>query len=215
MSFATCNGLAVLSGSILLPIHGVWVAELTLDGDEDFAGESASIDVAGVVATGSFIRAGSWQGRTEVRIAGGPSGLHVELAAKGYLGVEARVPVTDVMLASGASLNASSDSSALGTLLAFYARAQGTSGRALDAIADAIGCQWRVMLDGSIWIGSESWSESTANYDVLDSKGKESRLITTFDALDMLPGQTIDEGNVLSVVYDLGAMRREVWLADA
>ena len=117
MSQVTINGVNVLSGSIVMPLRGVWTADLVIDqpdGSGFDAGTSVSIESEdGLTFTGTVApdRTGDFLDAVHVRVLGGAGGMATTLTARGYvqpgafvrdvLNGIAHVPGTDEMLVTG------------------------------------------------------------------------------------------------------------------
>jgi hypothetical protein len=73
-----------------------------------------------------------------------------------------------------------------------YTKVAGTFGQQLDQLADALGCVWRILLDGSLWIGVDTFAAAAAFDHVLsaDWRPGSSRLLIEPDAVGLLPGQS-------------------------
>jgi hypothetical protein len=81
------------------------------------------------------------------------------------------------------------------------------AGQGLDDLAELLGATWRVLPDGSIWWGEESWPASTAapeSYTVVDQRPEWGLVLAAaVDALVALPGQTWEGGRVGAAVYSI------------
>lgn len=161
MSYVRCAGAPVLEGDVDLGLRGVWVAELTLDADEAPAeGQRVTIEVGDLAAYEGTVRtAGAWQGRVRVFVVGGAGGLGRAVRAQHYAnGVSAAQLVDDLLLDAGEALSAKVDRAALEALWSStWERIESGGAVALGRIADAHGLAWRVLADGSVWLGAEAW----------------------------------------------------------
>lgn len=169
----------VLVGDIALDRRGAWVAHLELSGDLDLsgpvaltlAGENEGIDADFV---GFVRRSKAWNGRTRTVVVGGAGGLMKALPPRDHIaGV---VPLTALLVAARIALEAG-ETLAPASLPALSALSLsrwlrvgpdedghgGTALEALDLLTEHLGLVWRVLDDGTIWIGVDAFPDSTAN----------------------------------------------------
>jgi len=91
-------------------------------------------------------------------IEGGAGGLTKQLQPKMYdLQVSAGMVANEIAAESGERISPLS-AAALASPLASWIRRAGSAGEQLSALADAIGAIWRVLPDGSIYIGQDSYT---------------------------------------------------------
>jgi hypothetical protein len=207
----TCNGAGVLAATITIPRVGRWQAELTLEAD---AGESGAATIANATGTlsmrGTIVRGGEHYERGRVRVVGGGGGLSGEVSPKFYRGVPARIPLADLLTEAGETLAASSSASALDTTLPLWARSAGPASSALAHMLDALGAGWRTLLDGSVWVGVETWPEvPDFAHDVLDDDPSDGAVSIACDELPagLLPGTTFMGRRVSSVEHRVSGSR--------
>lgn len=200
------NPQRVISGTISLPRIGVWHLEVKVDSDVDIAEDvPAVVSVNGgeLDLVGTVTRAIEYQGVTQVRVVGGDATID---AATGLRGLQ--------RLGTPAFYQGGADaSSILGDLLADSGNElSGTVGRSIAGVPDAAawttirapigrqtaelmgGVPWRVLPDGTVWAGAETWPETdiadddwqTLEYDHWNG-------IISFGLLSptLLPGTTI------------------------
>lgn len=197
MSELTINGgAALLRASIAMPLSGVWSAELEVDTDEAITG-AVTIEADGVVifrgtAVDGDVSHGQWRGR----IVGGAGGLRTTIPALAYLNATRADIVRDALAESGESISAASGS--LVAVVARFHRAQGAAARAIDATATALGYGWRVLDDGTVWLGAEAWDASPeADVSLVGRDPAQRQYTLGGDVLALRPGQLLqlrDEG---------------------
>ena len=209
MSLSTINGEAILLGMLHLPSVGNWTGSFQTDEIELTSGQNVELGVGSSTLNGFVLEGVAWQGRGLVWVAGGSGGLRKASVPKGYRNVTARIVASDILRESGETLAATSDS--LATILPFYARDLGTFGIALSTLCERIGTAWRMLIDGTVHIGTVA-GRAIKEYELLERlDGMRCQIAFTED-LPILPGDTINEGVVANVNYNLGNMRGEVFL---
>jgi len=189
MAEITANGLRVTSLSLAIPRLGAWTADIAVDTDTPLdAPVTLVVDgrtwVGGVVRGGVY--AGSWRGR----LVGAP-GLLQPVTATALRGATLAL-VLDAVLREAGEASASTRA----TLDAAAPRWHQHAVRASHAVADvarAAGYAWRVLADGAVWVGAETWPAFTPTdrVDVTDEAPETGRLVLAGDTLGVLPGQTL------------------------
>lgn len=221
----TLNNIQVIQGTIHLPLKGVWSADLVLD-NPDGAGFNDGTQVTlvadnGLTLTGVIApnRSGSFLDASHVRVLGGAGGMAKLTQPRYYAspGAFAR-DVTNSMLAdAGEALSSQSDSSFLSTSLSAWLVMQQPTSSALENLVDTIapGSNWRVLADGSVWIGAETWPSMTVSDAVtLKQDPTEGSYDLGVDGPAIIPGVFIDGiGNVGRVQHQIqsGKLRTIVW----
>ena len=170
MATATCtvttsSGIAyvVVEGMIHLPRIGVWHADLTLDAPGSSAASSilkgkAVVNLAGVTYTGTFgLNGPTLRDAIRARINGGGGGLGTVLPPKGYRATTLRLVIGDVLNGAGETLSPTADASVLATNVAYWARVQQPAGLALQSALQVTGSSWRILTDGTVWFGAETY----------------------------------------------------------
>lgn len=230
----TVNGLRLLAASITETLVGAWIADIEHDGTEALSG-AVTIILDGETWRGTATSSKPEAGRVKSRIVGGAAGLSTELPAKSYSSPSGALTLAtvlaDVLRESGETL--SSSASAPTTALANWVRSIGTAAAALKAIAEKSGQTWRVMRDGTLWIGSETWpawAPVTPPIEI-DTDWSDGN-VELRDAITIRPGLTYQDHQIQQVVHEyrgggtkttaskeaasgaldklLGAVRREV-----
>ena len=204
MAHSTCNGAPILRGTITLPRQGVWHADLELEAIEAPTGSvllqiGAALSLRGVVEP----RAGGvFAGRVRVRVVGGAGGLQRQLDPKWYAGAPRELPLRDLVEEAGERLSSRTDPALLGEVLSpGWARVRGTAAEALGRLLEGTGASWRILPDGSLWAGPETWptAQGMADLVVLEEDRSRGRLVLATEAPQLLPGQTLRGDRVSDV----------------
>lgn len=212
---STVNGADILGGAVTMPRVGVWQADIDVDassrdpfiqgvevllGSQRFVGMPTACDVVG--------------GRVKMRIAGGKGGLPKDAAPRFYRAIPARVPLGELLSAVGETLSKTSSKGKLDLQLPFWTRPKSTTGEALEELAWALDCDWRILDDGTVWVGTETWPDAVVpGALVLDEAPEDNRAELSSDEPSLRPGttfngkrvgrvvHTIDSANVRTTVY--------------
>jgi hypothetical protein len=201
----------VLTGDVTLPTRGAWTAHLEIAGDVELSG-AATMTLAGEndaepeTFVGFVRRSKPWQGRTRAVIVGGAGGLLKTIPPRDHLaGVQ---PVTALLVAQGIATAAGetlADSVAAnlaGRFLPRWMRAESTALAALDYFTALLGLEWRVLADGTIWIGVDTFPDATADIgETWIDDGDDGRIDCAPPAPTLRPGSTVLGHPIERVTY--------------
>lgn len=194
----TANGKDVLGVVIEEPRVGVWSIELDADSDEALTG-SVSVEVDGVTWSGTVVRGEQTYGRAHARIIGGAGKLAGILDAKFYLNSTFGTVLRDIMQASGETLSPHTDAAVLSAPVGRWARSYASGGQALRQVATELGVSWRVLRDGTVWLGTETWPVADLTYDEIDQFPSEGAFMIAPDVPTLTVGTSFAGKRVSSV----------------
>lgn len=187
----TIQGHPIASCVLTQPRVGVWVADIEADVDEIITG-AVVIDFGGVSWRGTVARGGVELGRWSGRVVGGAGGLGAVLGPAAFADTDLRAVLTETLRDAGEELAAAS--ATLDATVARWARVAGPASHTVADVARAAGCAWRVLRDGTVWVGTETWDELALGAD-LDVQGGEPRTgiwhLAGDAALSITPGRTV------------------------
>lgn len=199
MSTVSFNGRTVVRGRLFLKLTGNWSARLdSIDCDAVPAeGSACTLVWLGTLLRGYVVRSGESEGVFSAYVAGGAGGLAQDLPALGYANtVQVAEILRAILTASGEQLSTSAQ--VVGTVPC-WPRFAGAAAAQIDALALAVGVNWRVLPDGSIWWGQESWPAGPAgDYQVERRHPARNCWQIRADALVALPGRTLAGNRVVA-----------------
>lgn len=223
MALITCAGADVLKGRMFFPLRGAWYADLVLDTTTEPSGLVTIAADGGLSVKGTVKRSGVFLDSAHVRIVGGAGGLTDIISPAAYENALLRDPLNAVLSAAGESLSSTVDASILNSLLDLWTNVAQRASEAIDrlcfvaglALGQTIG--WRVLSDGSIWVGSETWPSQKMpdNSDILMRYPEEKRVELSVQTPSLLPGVALEGvGNVSAVDHwlDPDETRTDLWL---
>jgi hypothetical protein len=202
MSLIEANGVGVISGSVSMPLNGVWLADLVIDQDDasGFAnGTQVKIAVDnGFSLTGTVSpdRTGGFLDAVHVRVVGGKAGMGKTVQARGY--VQPSAFVRDVLNGiagdAGEKLSGTIDAGFLNTNLPAWTTMQCTAAQALNAFLEYVAptANWRFLADGTLWVGVETYPTAHDEFDVLSVNPTEGTADLGVEAPSVMPGTTLD-----------------------
>jgi hypothetical protein len=158
----------VISGVISLPRVGVWHAELRVDSEIDFDSAAVTISVNGgeLDLVGVVTRALQYEGVNQVRIVGGAAGMQRSPTPKFYGGSSVGPVLADIAGDVGETISDADSGGVTEGGLHAWTTIRAPAGRQLTELLRPIaGAVWRILPDGSLWAGIETWPVSEVGDD--------------------------------------------------
>jgi len=226
MPLVTANGVTVISGSVMRPLVGVWTADLVID-QADGTGFDPGTKVT-ITADGGYSltgvvdanRTGDFLDAVHVRVIGGAGGIMSNnSAARSYVQPQAfvRDVISGLMSDSGETLSATTDAGFLATnLTAWSTIGADTVDRNIRVLVDIIApsMSWRVLSDGTVWVGNESWPSLAGTIDIIAQDPTDGSYYLGVNSPFVIPGVSIDGVGKVARVQDIiesGKLRSRVW----
>lgn len=220
MAHAALAGSPILSGTVTLPRQGVWHAELVLSAATAPAG-AVDLQVGpSLRLQGTVVRSGLFAGEVRVYVVGGAGKLSTELLPRWYEGAPRELPLRDLCDEAGERLSPASDPVLLAEVLSpGWTRLRGTASTALSRLLEGTGASWRILPDGRLWAGPETWpvAQGMADLLVMDEDRARGRLVLATEAPQLLPGQTLrgDRVSDVEITLEPEKLRIEAYLERA
>jgi hypothetical protein len=193
-------------GRVTLPLTGAWVADVVCEPVNDQGamfpnpGSTVTVTIGSQGFNGVVRRASNPFGTVFARLIGGAGGLPTVLEPKGYSQTTVQAVVTDLLSDCGETLSSMSDTSMLSQQLNSWVRLGVPGWQALSALVQATDGTWRVLPDGTIWLGVDAWpNTSLENFELLGYEPQELRADIYAENPTLLPGQAFLGGHVASV----------------
>lgn len=185
----TFDGRPCVRATVFLPRIGAWTADIESD-DATAPAATATLTLDGALALrGTVVRGGVEVDRWRGRIVGGAGGLPREIPAGALRDTTLAAVLADALRAAGESLAAGVR---VEGVAARWHRVAAPAAHAVADVARAAGLAWRVLPDGTVWLGTESWAEHRAlDVDLLDWRPELGRAELAGNTLGILPGQTL------------------------
>jgi len=212
---ASANGRDILNAVITEPRVGGWNVELDVDSDEAFSGP-VTITVDGVQWKGAAVRGDTYAGRTHARMVGGAGKLATVLDAKHYINPTLYTVLADIAMGAGETLSENCDPALRSRVVSRYVRTRSSAGLQLKELAEQAGMSWRVLRDGTVWVGNPDWERVTPQYDETDKAPSIGLMVIAPDAPSVEPGKTFAGKRVSRVVTRVAAagLRQEITFDD-
>ncbi len=105
--FATCAGLQIVAGSLMIPLIGAWTADLTLATDQQVSGQ-VEVVIGNLTLQGTIYRSEFYGGQVRARLVGGYAGWRKQAPPQGYgsgTGLKLSTVLNDLAAAVGERIN--------------------------------------------------------------------------------------------------------------
>lgn len=156
------NGFAVTDGAVVLPRAGAWHADLIIDCTDVLTGKvEIRVGDSGTLK-GAVSRASIYQGMLRARVVAGADGLRKDATPKHYTTPTVGIVLADLAKGAGEAVSGTAAASVLGVQLEHWTTVAMPTGEAISLLLEraAAGTTWRLLADGTIWAGSETWPDS-------------------------------------------------------
>jgi hypothetical protein len=204
-AYPAAGGEVILDAEVTMQVTGAWHATLSLDmatapPEGPFMFTIGLVEFRGTILPGDT---GQYGGRARVSVVGGAGGLSKQLKARNYSGGVTRVRdvVADILRESGESLSSQSDADILGKQLASWQRTEDTAENCLQRLLDNVGANWRILRDGTLWVGVDTWPEVTPDGEVLDEDWGDGVVTVAPNDPTGVPGITLLGQRVSTVTH--------------
>jgi len=202
------NGARVIQARITIPRTGAWHADCSVDQDTEIAaGAPCTITGPDCEFKGTVVRSGTWQAAQYVRLVGGAGGLPSLLPGQAYRAPTAGVLLQDLIRVTGEVLSSTISADVLRSTITTWTREGAVSGGVeLSRLVDALALDaWRILPDGALWLGLETWPEIAPSGDILEEARESQERLLGVDSVQgtLLPGTTYDGKRVAIVEHEL------------
>lgn len=217
----TVNGDDVFGGRLFFPRSGAWHAEVRVNTADEVVGSVVmDLDAGRLTMKGTVRRGGNWQDTGHLRIVGGAGGLARLATPKHYTSASVRTVLADLLANAGERLSSTADTATLGRSLESWTTAALPVGRLITRLllsADPA-ATWRVLADGTVWVGVETWPDSGLDEDefqVLAESPASAQATLGIEVPLLMPGTKLGDRKVSYVEHQIGAeTRTECWFDD-
>jgi hypothetical protein len=197
-----------ISAQLQHPRMGAWECSLDLDVTEPPSGKLTfqldDIDFTGTVLADHTGMDGV---RGKCRVVGGNGHLSRIIDAHSYSGgsgTTVGIVLRDILKACGEDLSDLSDKATLDKRLPRWQVSGGKASDALTALAEATDSAWRVLRDGTVWFGAETWPEVSPEGTVTNEAWSDGHLTLASETPDMVPGTVFQGQKIDHVTHDFG-----------
>jgi hypothetical protein len=205
VSFPTIENAAILSMWLSMPLGGTWQAKVDSEA-EALAGTVTISDGEGQAFVGRVVRSGVVTDRNRAFVVGGRGKIGdggFTLSSKHFRAVNMRVIVNEILTQAGETLSPTSPAPLLATHFDFWTIPGGngaTPGSALRSLLSPFDAAWRMLSDGTVWIGIDTFPAAPEQDRLeLEPHADQALVCLAVDAFALRPGVTLDGRKVLQV----------------
>lgn len=212
---ATLNGKNVLSATLREPRIGAWTAEVDVDSDVAIVG-AVTLSIDDTSWQGVVVRGSLESGRFHAVIVAGAGGLNRQLPPKHYTSSPMHLMLGEIFTATGETQSSETDAAVGSAGMDRWSRFGASGGQAFRQVAQDLGVSWRVLRDGTVWHGAETWPEVEVAYALLEQLPGRGRALIAPETFALRPGVRW-EGQRLSEVQTLiseAGFRQELTFED-
>jgi hypothetical protein len=205
----------VTSGKVEIPRTGIWMANLRVDA-QDVLPDHVTLDLGADELPATISKDELIGGMTELRLVGGAGGIGEIARPKHYYQPLVRHVLADLLRDSGEKLSPTATASVLILELEAWTTMALATGSLLAALCTVAGdnVNWRILADGTLWLGVETWPDSGVTARTEHADGANAAVIVGTDIPGLWPGTLLDGRKVDLVTHDLEANRTTVLFAE-
>jgi hypothetical protein len=194
------------------PRLGVWECSLELDVEASPTGKVKFL-LDDMEFTGTVLpdHSGVDGSRGKCRVVGGNGHLTRLVSSHSYsggTGVKVGTIVKDILKDCGEDLSDLSDGPTLEQTLPRWHVSVGTAQQALSTLAEQIDAAWRVLRDGTVWFGAETWPEVTPAGELVEENWSDGYVTLAAEAPNMVPGTVYQGQKIEHVTHEYGRTLR-------
>jgi hypothetical protein len=159
-----------------------------------------------VTLVGTYANADVFVDQLVARVVGGHGGLGRELGSKWYLDSPVSLPLADVLTETGEMLSTTSSAAATSVQLRTFPRVKSAASSVLDVLAEAAGATWRVLEDGTIFVGADTFPDGgVTTYDLVGASPDDDRVDVAVSLPAIRPGTLFRSRKVVHVIDTIEA----------
>lgn len=199
------DGLPVTHARISMPRVGVWHAEVALAQVEAYVQGRATLQFGpNLSLMGTVRRSGSADGAGVLILVGGSGNLWKPARAQAYRQAPLRLPLNDLLTTAEEQLADSAHPEVLQTLLPFWVTVGTPISQCLAELMAKADASWRVLPEGTLWVGNESWPDAPSfNHILLTELPIQDAFELYSHEPALLPGQTFRSRHVSYVEHSI------------
>lgn len=208
MALVTANGLTVYDFQMRRPRIGAWHADMLVESEAELTGRIALvIDDGFRTFNGTAVRTGEFAETAHLRVVAGAGGLGLAGTPRPYNATSLGIVLGDLLRTAGETLSPTADAAVLATPIPTWTTTGLPIGVTIAALVDQAapaGTAWRMLADGTFWIGPETWPAAgvdVSTYQIMDEPFEESSIVVHLDRPAIDPG-TVFEGRRVDYVQD-------------
>ncbi len=212
----TINGHDVFGGQLGFPRQGVWHASLRADAT-DLQGAVAIVVDEKTTLRGTVRRGGDWQETDAILVYGGAGRLGTRTTPKHYVGTTVGLLLADLLRNVGETLSPTSEQAVLSQGLPAWTVVKMATSAAISRLLEVAtpGAAWRILPDGTLWVGRETWPDSGLDETTavtISEEPEKGEATLALDSLTLMPGTLFGGRRVSYVEHVIGSPTVRTWV---
>jgi hypothetical protein len=215
LTFSDGSTSLVSKGTVELPRTGIWIADVhMISQDIPDVGAPVVATLGAVPMLGTVAVAQLVNGVIDLRVVGGAGGLGNAANPKHYHAPLVSHVLTDLIRDAGEVLSNDCTPEIIGTPLEAWTTLGLPTGTILAALCAIMDCNWRMMADGTTWLGTETWPDCPSDFRSITTDGANAAQVVGTDGPAVWPGTLLGGRQVDFVTHDLDHNRTQILFAE-
>lgn len=196
------NESPIISIKLTIPKNGPWLAaDCTIDSDTPVnTGDKVSITFIDRVFSGTVLDTGIFQGFLRCTIIGGTGNMADLIDSRSYRGLPAGQLFRDIANLTGHELSTTSDKDVLDFVLERWDKLKSRGSDLIEKILEVTGGTWRVLPDGTLWVGKPVVNALDINKFIIIEKIPEDSRWSIYNEENLIEPYSSLDGSVIERV---------------
>lgn len=202
------NEQPIVQCHLMLPKIGAWMAnDVLVDTDQEFnIGDSITMNFLDQTFKGTVLDTGVYRGFQQCTIIGGSGKFPDQLESSSYNSIPLGQIVNDIARKTNHTVSTTSDQNLLNHNLVGWNILKMKASLALVKLLESQGAIWRILPDGTLWVGYESYTPlNTNDFLVIEKFPEQARWNVYNEDYLVQPLSFLDGNNIQQVEYYVAA----------
>lgn len=211
----TINGNPIVECRLTMPKNGAWIMnDLLVDTEDTFSiGDSITAKFLDTTFKGTVLDTGVFQGFQRCTVIGGTGRLPEYLESACYNSIPVGQIVRDIARKTGHQVSTTVDQDVMNANLVGWNILKMQASLALDKVLQVTNSIWRILPDGTLWVGPEKYSTLNAdNYLVIEKFPEEARWNIYNEDILLQPLTSLSGNNIQQVDYYISGKELSIFI---
>ncbi len=225
MALIYVNDQEAIETRFCTPRTGAWHIDALVDDPDAITGRvTVNVNDGAQVFKGTVVRSGVFADTGHLRVIAGSAGLSASATPRHYQGPSVRTVLGDLLSDAKETLSATADASILASGLDAWTTSATPISTMITLLlaAAAPGSSWRMLPDGTLWVGRETWPDAGIDstlYQVFSDSPESGDMVIGVDAPLPLVATTFEGRKVSYAEANVGqggkGVEMHLWFEDA